>query len=763
MSEIIITIQPGNTIKIQAGSETLSPVSFENYYASPERGMRLARKVADLLECYVREVEQRTDKHKIKRARNHIIKGLAEIGRETAENIFDREDWERIWDLLRRFPGAEIRIEFQDKMAPVWIPWELLCYFQEGDTPDLDSFIASKRNIYRILGKVPSGYVKTISEAGLLAWSEWRTAEESFIEETGIRLRRTTMPKSEEQGPSLTNLNQCLKSTDIVHIASVIVPLQHAKISWLLIDRDVHLSERDLRRRLAEPGRRERRMSRSMFSLGRNPLIILNVRDNYCRDPQQIFRYVRLFLDSEAVGVITSEFPVSPRLALEFSELFYRRLSRNGRSLGQILADTKSTLLGNGNPFAMFYAPYFRPDIRLEIEREYTKKGEHRTMNTQSGKPRALSHPDRSRLIQVLVQHPAWAQGRNGERSVLRGAGIPDKWIQNYSLTGAPAVDAKNVVADLEKLGHLHDRPNYYAIGALVDHLLQESSDVEGKFFLAHLIEHYRLVTDTSYLEQLRKQYNLLSPAPADLGWNNVKSPPWPWHGPDDEQELERIWRPEAPLLDVVFLEQGAKCAQAVCRVEDKDGGAWGTGFLIGPNLVLTNYHVVREMDRFKRGCCRVRFGYRRDAAGNVSKGTVYRVTTRLASSPVRDLDYVVLEIDGEPGLESEFGYLRLRDVSVVKRDRVYVIQHPRGKPQKVVLQENQVTYVSPDRRRVQYLANTLHGSSGAPVFNKNWQVVALHHRGRPVPASPGKFSGNEGILISAILPEIQSLLPGTV
>ena len=32
--------------------------------------------------------------------------------------------------------------------------------------------------------------------------------------------------------------------------------------------------------------------------------------------------------------------------------------------------------------------------------------------------------------------------------------------------------------------------------------------------------------------------------------------------------------------------------------------------------------------------------------------------------------------------------------------------------------------------REVQYLTDTLKGSSGSPVFNSNWDIVALHHSG---------------------------------
>ncbi|RWK46883.1 MAG: peptidase, partial [Mesorhizobium sp.] len=48
-------------------------------------------------------------------------------------------------------------------------------------------------------------------------------------------------------------------------------------------------------------------------------------------------------------------------------------------------------------------------------------------------------------------------------------------------------------------------------------------------------------------------------------------------------------------------------------------------------------------------------------------------------------------------------------------------------------------------------------GSSGAPVFNDQWQVLALHHKAVPAPERTGKktvapvWIANEGVRISAI------------
>ena len=104
----------------------------------------------------------------------------------------------------------------------------------------------------------------------------------------------------------------------------------------------------------------------------------------------------------------------------------------------------------------------------------------------------------------------------------------------------------------------------------------------------------------------------------------------------------------------------------------------------------------------------------------------------------------------------------------IVQNEQVNIIQHPNGNPLSVVLTENYVL-VDMTSDRVHYLADTLPGSTGAPVLNRYWEVVALHHSGGPHPREKlpqdlvDKLSTtgfNEGIPMRAILPKIERYLP---
>ena len=77
------------------------------------------------------------------------------------------------------------------------------------------------------------------------------------------------------------------------------------------------------------------------------------------------------------------------------------------------------------------------------------------------------------------------------------------------------------------------------------------------------------------------------------------------------------------------------------------------------------------------------------------------------------------------------------------------IAQHPDGKPLKLAIDTESVIGVNTNRTRVRYATNTEAGSSGSPVFDLDWKLVALHHLGDPAYDHPAAY--NQGVPIDKI------------
>src|SRR5205823_2724622 len=128
---------------------------------------------------------------------------------------------------------------------------------------------------------------------------------------------------------------------------------------------------------------------------------------------------------------------------------------------------------------------------------------------------------------------------------------------------------------------------------------------------LAEIIVKYSLISDSIYIDKLRSDYQLNIPvvrAPehgAPVRTLAVTAEPVFTPQLADERGLETIINSEDNFLDVAILTGALYCAQAVCRIEGRDGKPLGTGVLIGPELVLTNQHVLKRKEHLESAVAR--------------------------------------------------------------------------------------------------------------------------------------------------------------
>lgn len=248
--------------------------------------------------------------------------------------------------------------------------------------------------------------------------------------------------------------------------------------------------------------------------------------------------------------------------------------------------------------------------------------------------------------------------------------------------------------------------------------------------------------------------------------------------------EQEAVVTRSLPFLDMYIWNQRSACVELrVCRV--KTSQKYGTGFLIGPDLIMTSYHVLEEVWKgdIKSEDVRFLFDHKKLANGQIPKGVPYelakkdwRVDASLPSYldklddsttqvPKNDeLDYVIVRTAKEPGNEEISGKGRPNarrrgwiDLTTpapdIKADAPLIIaQYPvfepspgdlRPQPLMMALDTHSVIGLNGNATRLRYKTNSERGTSGAPCFTIQWELVALH-RG-------GNVNRNDGIPLSMI------------
>lgn len=205
-------------------------------------------------------------------------------------------------------------------------------------------------------------------------------------------------------------------------------------------------------------------------------------------------------------------------------------------------------------------------------------------------------------------------------------------------------------------------------------------------------------------------------------------------------------------LMNIAWLTRGVEISKTVGRVSTLSGR--GTGFLIAPNLLITNNHVIQSVE--EASTAYVEFNFERNWLGNISVPQRYSLDSKIFLTNA-ELDYTIVGVTGNPS--EKFGYfdLKYRRIPIIG-EYVTIIQHPAGRSKEIALHENEVRYVFNDK--VQYTTDTENGSSGAIVLDKDWNIVALHHKGGDLPDGDGTTHFiNEGILIQQIIKDAREFL----
>ena len=236
------------------------------------------------------------------------------------------------------------------------------------------------------------------------------------------------------------------------------------------------------------------------------------------------------------------------------------------------------------------------------------------------------------------------------------------------------------------------------------------------------------------------------------------------------------------------FIELILHAKQKVGRIAVKRGNrnlGFATGFMVSENLLLTNWHVFKTIDAVADS--EIQFFYEFNTSGNPQTPVAFKLRTDLFFHANEELDYCFVgvndqDVTGSRNL-SDIGYIFL-DPGLGKighegKEALNIIHHPEGDYKQLSIRENLFKGITPIS--IWYSTDTAPGSSGSPVFNDQWQVVALHHMGiakkknnqyvdkddQVIPLVNGRIDAskvvwvaNEGIRISVILKDLFAAVP---
>jgi len=370
---------------------------------------------------------------------------------------------------------------------------------------------------------------------------------------------------------------------------------------------------------------------------------------------------------------------------------------------------------------------------------------------------RAISDADRNAIVDILTTHAANPLESDTPQvffgKLILSSNLPHPWMASIAgkWTGDAEWNALRLVewAILKKVNPQDQRLT--TIGAILYALLRQELPPDEARTVVAIMVGYGLILDDKLLDDIRLRYRVPVVPSTRAAIGIDYGPDFEWRGPQSELELQGFFSPPIPWQDVGFLRRAIERASSVCRIEI--GERRGTGFLVAPTLVLTNYHVLKlfvedDIEVNARNIL-LRFGCFTSSKGDASEGQAFKLAPDgiVAQSRVEELDFVLLKVESGIMSVDAIQPAPLDPSLPARKSALNILHHPGGDTMKLSTSGNGITDVLEDRGYVQYATPAVEGSSGSPCFNDTWKVVALHHAQR----SRTWGSIREGILMHSI------------
>jgi V8-like Glu-specific endopeptidase len=191
-----------------------------------------------------------------------------------------------------------------------------------------------------------------------------------------------------------------------------------------------------------------------------------------------------------------------------------------------------------------------------------------------------------------------------------------------------------------------------------------------------------------------------------------------------------------------------------------------GTGWLLTDSLLITNHHVINARQDGEGEAAEPDLLLQGSGAGVISDYNVEGAAENLPVQAIKleawqkSLDYAVIRIppSGRTPLRRNPVIMQVQQDPIP----VNIVQHPGGRSKRYGIRNNLVYASTPET--LCYFTDTESGSSGAPVLNDKWEVVALHRGAKYVTGV--RFQGkdtayvNVGTHLKLIIDDIQQRYP---
>jgi len=206
-------------------------------------------------------------------------------------------------------------------------------------------------------------------------------------------------------------------------------------------------------------------------------------------------------------------------------------------------------------------------------------------------------------------------------------------------------------------------------------------------------------------------------------------------------------------VVKINWLEKGLQAAKAVCRIVDTNGTPVGTGFLIAGDYLMTTSHIIKSPEEAGklRAECSLEFGLNKMWREVVQYEFV---TSDMIGMPGQELGATRIKIkDRTDKPLSTWGYLEVNQESIPAKGAALAIIHYPGGAVKTLTGADKIAAI--ESPYLYYTAETAGGSGGAPVFDENWKVIALHLGNKDMEIEGSMQRMKHGMLMQDIFQKI--------